>query len=111
MSIQGRIGLLTCVTLLAVGVTITRYQPGSARVVVCQDGRGFVIFHPGGMRETYGTGFTLETIEWFHRLESARSRQESVDDPAATCTRDEVLRSMRRPKSKEPTTRSREGGG
>ena len=100
MTIQRRLGLLMCVALLAASVTITRYQPGSARVVICQDGRGFVVFHPGGMRDTYGTGFTLETIEWFHRLESARSRQETIDDPEENCTRDEVLLSMRRSKPK-----------
>ena len=81
---------LTVASTVAASVTITRYQAGAARVMICQDGRGFIVFHPGGLRETYGTGFTLETIEWFHGLGSVRSRQIVDEDAEASCTRDTV---------------------
>ena len=81
---------LTTATVLAGAVTITRYQAGSARVMICEDRHGFVVFHPGGVRETYGAGFTLEIIEWFLALESARARQAVVEDLEVKCTRDSV---------------------
>ena len=97
------------VTVLVASVTLTRYQPGSARVMICQDDQGFVVFHLGGVRETYGTGFTLETIEWFLGLGAARSRQVVVDDPEATCTRDARPRSSGPSEGNEPPAAGRGG--
>ena len=51
-----RIVAPTLVFALGLSVTLTRYQAGAARVVICEDGRGFVVFHPGGIRDEYGTG-------------------------------------------------------
>ena len=102
-SARGQVAEETPAAILAADVTITRYQAGSARVMVCQDGHGFVVFHPGGRRETYGSGFTLETIEWFQGLESARSRQVVADVPGARCTRDLVRPPRRVARQEEPT--------
>ena len=95
--------------VLAASVTVTRYDPGSARVMICQDDQGFVVFHPGGVRETYGAGFTLETIEWFLGLGTARSRQMVVDDPEAACSRGAPPGSSESPGGNEPTAAGRDG--